>query len=107
MSLFKTRRDRRTAAAPDRLPASFDSADTDASTASAEGVTLDVFVTFIAMVGQPQIPVSQHESIAQQLGFPAGRYDLIRNLWMTRVYSSPTLAREFGVRLDEARQQLA
>jgi len=41
--------------------------------------------------------------IAQELGFPAGRYDIIRNAWMLRVYNSPTLAREFGVRLDVAR----
>lgn len=107
MSLFKTRRDRRTVAAPERFAASFDSADPDATTASAEGVTLDMFVTFIAMAGQPQTPASEHDRIAQQLGFPAGRYDLIRNLWMMRVYSSPTLAREFGVRLDEARKHLA
>ena len=107
MSLFKTRRDRRTALVPERVAASFDTQDPDAATASAEGVTLDMFVTFIARVGQPQTPVSEHERIAQQLGFPAGRFDLIRNLWMMRVYSSPTLAREFGVRLDEARKSLA
>jgi hypothetical protein len=107
MSLFKTRRDRRTPVVPERQPARFDTSDPDAATASAEGVTLDSFVTFIAMVGQPQTPTSKHEHIAQQLGFPAGRYDLIRNLWMMRVYSSPTLAREFGERLDEARKNLA
>ena len=107
MSLFKTRRDRRAQPVVERIAASFDSSDPDATTASAEGVTLDVFVTFIAMVGQPQTPSADHERIAQQLGFPAGRYDLIRNLWMMRVYSSPTLAREFGVRLDEARRHLA
>ena len=106
MSLFKTRRDRRSAPVVERIAASFDSNDTDAATASAEGVTLDMFVAFIAHVGQPQTPSSEHERIAQQLGFPAGRHDLIRNLWMMRVYSSPTLAREFGERLDEARSRL-
>ena len=107
MSLFKTRRDRRSPPSVERLAASFDSNDADAATASAEGVTLEMFVTFIARVGQPQTPSSEHERIAQQLGFPAGRHDLIRNLWMMRVYSSPTLAREFGERLDEARARLA
>lgn len=106
MSLFKTRRDRRSPPVVERIAASFDSNDTDAATASAEGVTLDMFVAFVARVGQPQIPASEHERIAQQLGFPAGRFDLIRNLWMGRVYASPSLAREFGERLDEARKNL-
>jgi hypothetical protein len=103
MSLFKTRRERPVV---DRRPATFDRIGEDAATASVEGVTLDVFVTFIATVGQRAVTPAEHELIAQQLGFPAGRYDLIRNLWMGRVYSSPSLAREFGVRLDEARTHL-
>lgn len=103
MSLFKTRRERPVV---DRRPATFDRIETDAATASVEGVTLDVFVTFIATVGQRAATPAEHELIAQELGFPAGRYDLIRTLWLSRIYSMPSLAREFGVRLDAARKNL-
>jgi len=102
MSLFKTRRDR----IAEREPAVFDSVDAEPGVASVEGVTLERFVTFVAIVGQRATSAADHEAIAQDLGFPAGRYDLIRNLWMARVYASPSLAREFGERLDEARTNL-
>ena len=102
MSLFKTRRDHRS----ERLPAAFDTDDLDPTTASVEGVTLDGFVTFIATVARRAVSETDYETIAQQLGFPAGRYDLIRTLWMSRVYASPALAREFGERLDEARKNV-
>jgi hypothetical protein len=84
----------------------FDSHDDEPSTASVEGVTLDRFVTFVAMVGRPHISSTHHDIIAQALGFPPGRHDAIRAAWMTRIYSSPSLAREFGERLDEARSSL-
>jgi hypothetical protein len=110
MSIFKTRRDRgQGLPVSDRAPARFDSADTadiDPATATVEGVSLDRFVMFVAMVGRPNTSSSRHEVIAQALGFPEGRFDLIRNAWMAEIYSSPTLAREFGERLDAARQAL-
>ena len=99
MSLFKTRRERQ--------PAEFDSADPDPAMASVEGVTLDCFVAFIATVARRAALEADHEAIARELGFPAGRYDLIRNFWMSRVYASPALAREFGERLDEALTNLS
>lgn len=104
MSLFRTRRER---PAVERRPAVFDSTGADAATASVEGVTFDTFVRFIAEAGQRAATPAEHEAIAVALGFPAGRYDLIRNLWMSRVYSTPSLAREFGLRLDEARKSVA
>jgi hypothetical protein len=107
MSLFRTRRVRgEEVQMQERRPALFDSHDDEPSTASVEGVTLDRFVMFIAMVGRPHISENHHEIIAQALGFPEGRHDLIRAAWMTRVYSSPSLAREFGERLDEVRKTI-
>jgi hypothetical protein len=107
MSIFKTRRLRGQAVSPvDRAPATFDTHDPDAASASVEGVTLDRFVMFVAMIGRPNTLSTRHEVIAQALGFPEGRYDLILNAWMTRVYSSPALAREFGERLDAAKLHL-
>jgi hypothetical protein len=106
MSLFKTRRVRGARVVPERHAATFDNFDAEPGAASVEGVTLDHFVAFVAMVGQPSILAADHEAIAQQIGFPAGRYDLIRSLWMTRIYSTPALAREFGERLDLARKRL-
>jgi hypothetical protein len=105
--MFKTRRERgQGGATVDRLPAEFDSLDDDHTTATVEGVTLDRFVMFVAMVGRPHISSAHHEIIAHALGFPQGRFDLIRTAWMTRIYSTPTLAREFGERLDAARLSL-
>ena len=107
MSMFKTRRDRgQSEVVTYRAPAEFDRLDDDHTTASVEGVTLDRFVMFVAMVGRPHISSAHHEIIAQALGFPEGRFDLIRTAWMTRIYSTPTLAREFGERLDRARLTL-
>lgn len=106
MSIFRTRRTRGHRLAPDRAPATFDAHDVEPSVASVEGVTLDGFVMFLAMVGRPGTASEAHETIAASLGFPAGRHDLIRNAWMTRIYSSPSLAREFGERLDAARSSL-
>lgn len=112
MSLFKTRgepktrRERSHAADTSQEPAAFDSSDSDAVDATVEGVSLDRFVLFVAMVGRPNTALSNHEVIAQALGFPHGRYDQIRNAWMTRIYSTPALAQEFGERLDTARQSL-
>ena len=107
MSLFKTRKEHGQSAIPgNRAPATFDSLDDDALNATVEGVTLERFVMFVAMVGRPNTAASRHEVIAQALGFPEGRFDLIRNAWMARIYSSPALAREFGERLDAARQKM-
>jgi len=107
MSMFKTRRERgQGETTVDRAPAEFDSLDDDPTTATVEGVTLDRFVMFVAMVGRPHISSAHHEIIATALGFPEGRFDLIRTAWMTRIYSTPTLAREFGERLDRARLTL-
>jgi hypothetical protein len=68
-----------------------------------EGVTLGAFAAFVARIGGTEVSVDEHEAIARDLGFPAGRFDLIRNAWLSRVYSTPALAQEFGRRLDEAR----
>ena len=107
MSMFKTRRDRgQSGAAANRMPAEFDSYGDDPYTATVEGVTLDRFIMFVAMVGRPHTSSSHHEVIAQALGFPEGRFDLIRTAWMTRIYTTPQLAREFGERLDAARLTL-
>ena len=102
MSIFRTRRASDTANQADRPPAVVEEHD-DPAFASIEGVTLDRFVAFIARVSSAEVSALKHDVIAQELGFPAGRYDIIRNAWMLRVYNSPTLAREFGVRLDVAR----
>jgi hypothetical protein len=102
--MFKTRRDRgQNGATVNRAPAEFDTYDDDPTTATVEGVTLDRFIMFVAMVGRPHTSSAHHEVIAQALGFPEGRFDLIRTAWMTRIYSTPQLAREFGERLDAAR----
>ena len=107
MSMFKTRRDRgQGEATVNRAPAEFDPYDDDPNTATVEGVSLDRFVMFVAMVGRPHTSSAHHETIAQALGFPEGRFDLIRTAWMTRIYSTPQLAREFGERLDDARLTL-
>ena len=71
-----------------------------------EGVTLETFAAFVARVGESGVTAADHEGIALVLGFPAGRFDLIRNAWLVRVYSSPALGKEFGRRLDEARAEL-
>lgn len=103
MTIFKTRRPTGgTEPTADRAPAVVEEHG-DPAFASIEGVTLDRFVAFIAKVSSSDVSALTHDAIAQELGFPAGRYDLIRNAWMLRVYHSPTLAREFGVRLDIAR----
>ena len=107
MSIFRTRRvNGDQASFAERAPAVTDAHEGDPDFASIEGVTLDHFVVFMAKIGAPNTTALQHESIARGLGFPLGRYDLIRNAWMVRVYSSPALAREFGVRLDDARRNL-
>ena len=100
MSMFKTRRVR--ASAADARPPV-----TDANPDEIEGVTLAAFATFIARASLPDVTAVQHETIACDLGFPQGRYDLIRNAWLTRVYSSPALGKQFGTRLDEARAELS
>ena len=97
MSIFKTRR---VSGPAERHPVADDSPD------EIEGVTLAQFALFIARVGQPGVTVADHEAIAVQLGFPVGRYDLIRNAWLSRVYGSPSLSKQFGTRLDEARARL-
>lgn len=102
VSIFKMRRASDTEQSADRPPAVVQEHD-DPVFASIEGVTLDRFVSFIARVSSAEVSALKHDAIAQELGFPAGRYDIIRNAWMLRVYNSPTLAREFGVRLDLAR----
>ena len=96
MSVFKTRRVTATA----RPPVA------DANPDEIEGVTLAAFAAFVAQVGRPGVTVAQHEQIAVELGFPVGRYDLIRNAWLSRVYSSPALGKQFGTRLDAARASL-
>ncbi len=106
MSIFRTRRIADGAAFDERAPAAVDAHEGDPGFASIEGVTLDHFVVFMAKIGAANVTALQHESIARGLGFPAGRYDLIRNAWMSRVYNSPAVAREFGVRLDDARRNL-
>lgn len=100
MSMFKTRRLRATSAHDSRRPV------VDSDSHEIEGVTLVMFASFIARVAQPEVTAAQHETIAYLLGFPPGRYDLIRNAWLTRVYSSPALGKEFGLLLDEARAAL-
>ena len=96
MSIFKTRR----VASAVRPPVVDEHAD------EIEGVTLAAFAAFVAQVGRPGVTVAQHERIAVELGFPAGRYDLIRNAWLSRVYSSPALGKQFGTHLDAARASL-
>ena len=96
--MFKTRRVADTAAS--RPPVLDEGSD------SIEGVTLAAFAAFVAHAGQSGVTIEQHEAIAVELGFPVGRYDLIRNAWLARVYASPSLGKEFGTRLDEARATL-
>jgi hypothetical protein len=103
MSLFTTRRKR---AAVERRPAAFDRYEVDAAIASVEGITLDRFVAFVALTVGPTASIANQESAAARLGFPAGRYDLIRAAWMAQIYASPALAREFGERLDAERAKL-
>src|SRR4051812_41256149 len=98
MSIFKTRRSNPRADV--RQPI----IDTDSD--AIEGVTLAAFAAFVAGVGAPGVTVAQHEQIAVDLGFPVGRYDLIRNAWLSRVYSSPALGKQFGTLLDAARASL-
>jgi len=98
MSMFKTRRVADTAGS--RPPV----IDTDPH--SIEGVTLPAFAVFTARTGQRGVTIEQHEGIAAELGFPAGRYDLIRNAWLARVYASPAVGKLFGTHLDEARASL-
>ena len=105
MSIFRTRRASGSEQLVERAPAVVEEHG-DPAFASIEGVTLDRFVAFIARVSSAEVSALQHDTIAQELGFPAGRYDLIRNAWMLRVYNSPVLAREFGERLDAARTSL-
>jgi hypothetical protein len=101
VSIFRTRRASSTSDADLRQPVS--AADPD----HIEGVTLETFAAFVARVGEPGVTASDHEGIALVLGFPAGRFDLIRNAWLTRIYSSPALGKEFGHRLDDARGRLS
>lgn len=103
MPLFTTRRDR---TAAERRPAVLDQYEVDVATASVEGVTLDRFVAFVALTVGPSASIANQEAAASQLGFPAGRYDLIRAAWMAQIYASPSLAKEFGVRLDVERAKL-
>lgn len=98
--MFKTRRQRPSSAHDTRRPVA------DANPHEIEGVTLAIFASFIARVAQPEVTAAQHETIAYLLGFPEGRFDLIRNAWLTRIYSSPVLGKEFGLRLDEERERL-
>ena len=106
VAIFKTRRaNDGVQNLGDRPPAVVDEND-DPAFASIEGVTLERFVSFIARVSSTEVSALKHDAIAQELGFPAGRYDLIRNAWMLRVYNSPALAREFGERLDTERTSL-
>ena len=100
MSMFKTRRLRSAHGEDSRQPVDVSNAH------EIEGVTLGMFAGFVARVAQPEVTAAQHETIAYLLGFPEGRYDLIRNAWLTRVYSSPALGKEFGLLLDEARAAL-
>lgn len=100
MSMFKTRRLRAVSGPDSRPPVD----ERDAH--EIEGVTLAMFAKFVARVAQPEVTAAQHETIAYLLGFPEGRYDLIRNAWLTRVYSSPALGKQFGLLLDEARAAL-
>lgn len=97
MSMFKTRR---------AAPAAPRAAVSDTNADEIEGVTIAAFAAFVARVGQRGVTVGDHEQIAVELGFPAGRYDLIRNAWLSRVYASPALGKQFGTRLDEARASL-
>ena len=96
MSIFKTRKASEVARPPV----------VESDSSHIEGVTLATFAVFTARVGQPGVLVADHERIAVELGFPAGRYDLIRNAWLTRVYSSPALGKQFGTHLDAARAAL-
>lgn len=98
MSMFKTRRV--TDPVASRAPVD------DTGSETIDGVTLPAFAAFVARTGQSGVTIEQHEAIAVELGFPAGRYDLIRNAWLARVYASPVLGKEFGTRLDEARALL-
>lgn len=98
--MFKTRRAGEKREAESRRPVS------DTHSDQIEGVTLERFALFIARVGEPDVTRAQHESIARNLGFPAGRFDLIRNAWLVRIYSSPALGKEFGTALDAARSQV-
>jgi len=96
MSIFKTRR----ASEVVRPPV------VESGSDEIEGVSLAAFAAFTARVGQPGVTVADHERIAVDLGFPVGRYDLIRNAWLSRVYSSPALGKQFGTHLDAARATL-
>ncbi len=98
MSMFKTRR------AADSVASRTPVDDTDPD--MIEGVSLDAFAAFTARIGQSGVTLEQHEAIAVELGFPVGRYDLIRNAWLSRVYASPAVGKRFGTCLDEARASL-
>lgn len=100
MSMFKLRRAGEREQAEARRPV------VDTHDDHIEGVTLERFAMFIARVGEADVTREQHESIARDLGFPAGRFDLIRNAWLVRIYSSPALGKEFGTALDAARSQV-
>ncbi len=95
MSLFKTK------PAPSTPPAVYDE-----GTRSVEGVTLNAVVIFIARTSFPHSSAARRQLVAQALGFPEGRYEAIRAAWMSRIYASPALSREFGILLDEARASL-
>lgn len=99
MSMFRTRRAGGSIEAESRRPVS------DVDPDHIEGVTLEMFAAFIARVGETDVTRAQHEMIARDLGFPAGRFDLIRNAWLTRIYSSPAVGKQFGSLLDEARSR--
>ena len=98
MSMFKTRRVADTPA--ERLPVH------DTGSSDIEGVDLGRFAAFVARTGQGGVTLEQHEAIAVELGFPVGRYDLIRNAWLARVYASPAIGKQFGTLLDTARADL-
>ena len=100
MSMFKTRRVGDRTEAQTRRPVN------DAHPDHIEGVTLEVFATFIARVGEMHVTVAQHESIARELGFPPDRFDLISNAWLHRIYSSPALGKQFGTLIDVARLEV-
>lgn len=97
MSIFKTRR----LSSPVH-PRPVDDGNPD----EIEGVSLVEFAAFIARTGQRGVTVEQHGGIAAELGFPEGRYELIRNAWLARVYASPAVGKQFGTCLDEARARL-
>ena len=78
----------------------------DESTRSVEGVNLYAIVSFVARTSFPHSSAARRQLVAQALGFPEGRHEHIKAAWLTRIYSSPSLAREFGILLDEVRSSL-